>query len=80
MPTRSHLIRHNKVLIDLTQDVFAHGFLYVGMSRVRRYDNMCFFVNTEAQYFRETASEELNKSIGVNNIVYKEVIRALEDH
>ena len=53
----------NKVLIDLTHDVFAHGFLYVGMSRVRRYDSICFFVGNEEQYFESAPAKELSKSV-----------------
>ncbi|CAM9232485.1 unnamed protein product, partial [Ectocarpus sp. 12 AP-2014] len=33
----------DRTCLDLTLDPFAHGYLYVGFSRVRRSDDMLIF-------------------------------------
>lgn len=54
-----------RVLLDLRSDVFSHGFLYVAMSRVRRYDDLFVLVSSDRY---------LDDGPVITNIVYQEAL------
>lgn len=55
----------DKVVLDTTVPLFSHGFLYVGMSRVRNSRNLAFY--TSSTFITEDAVE-------VENVVYKNLL------
>jgi hypothetical protein len=59
-----------RVLLDLRSDVFSHGFLYVGMSRVQRFDDIFILTNRSNRTF----SPDEKKFPIVLNIVFKEAL------
>jgi len=61
-----------KVVLDIRNALFAHGFLYVGMTRIRIAKNMVFFCRKDQLYSDE--ENGLIDVIKVNNIVYMDVI------
>jgi PIF1-like helicase len=70
-----------RVLIDTTSQPFAHGHLYVALSRTRNCDNVALYVNNEDTHLnpfifnaakRRTTDEE--DMAVVRNVVYKEVL------
>jgi len=55
----------NKCLLDLSTPPFAHGHLYVALSRIRRYNDIAIF----------TKEENVRDSIvTTENIVYPELL------
>ncbi len=61
-----------KVVLDIRSALFAHGFLYVGMTRIRIASNMVFYCRKDQVYCEE--ENGLVDVIRVNNIVYLDVI------
>ena len=61
-----------KVLLDLREDVFAHGHLYVGVSRVTNCHNIAMYIRTDRLY--DDVSGSLPIAI---NIVYPEVLNVI---
>lgn len=61
----------NKVIIDITHELFAHGFLYVGMSRVRISEKISFFCSPDQVEYDDFRQENY---VIVTNVVYKEVL------
>jgi len=61
-----------KVVLDIRNALFAHGFLYVGMTRIRIAKNMVFFCRKDQLYTDE--ENGLIDVIKVNNVVYLDVI------
>ena len=71
-----------RALMDARQDFFAHGHLYVGMSRVTRYDNIAFFLS-HYQLHCDPSPSLRNSCIMHNrpllwNIVYPEAISEIQ--
>ena len=63
----------NKVGLDITHDLFAHGHLYVGLTRATNPKNIMFYTDeNKLTSFPDCPS--LHKKIQVNNIVHKEFI------
>ena len=60
----------NTCLLDLRTPPFAHGHLYVALSRIRRYDDIAIFSNEE---------NVQNGVIKTENIVYPELLKNLID-
>lgn len=56
-----------RLIFDVREQVFSHGALYVGLSRVRKFSNIAFVVNRENVSLDESY-------ICLKNIVYKEVL------
>ena len=56
----------NKVLLDTTEEPFAHGHAYVAMSRVRSRKNICIYLNTDAMVEGHPT---------INNVVYNKIIQ-----
>ena len=75
----------NRVLIDARAGFFAHGQLYVGLSRVTHYMNIALCVTFE-QLYKEyygsgiTASTSNHEKVQLINVVYPEAIRELTAH
>jgi len=57
-----------KLLFDARESVFSHGGLYVALSRVRKFSNIGFIVNSE-----NVADD--NSFIKLKNIVFQEVLK-----
>ena len=55
----------NRVLLDTTEEPFAHGHAYVAMSRVRTRHNICIFLNSAAVQDEQPT---------INNVVYDKII------
>ena len=62
----------NKVLVDCTEEPFAHGHAYVSFSRVRNNDNISAYINEEQLHPIGDSSERMIPVI--SNIVYKEIL------
>jgi ATP-dependent DNA helicase PIF1 len=60
-----------KVMVDLRSPVFAHGFLYVALSRVTYYDNIVLYLTSQ-----QLIQNPINKSTDpyVLNIVYTDAL------
>ena len=69
-------------LIDARGGFFAHGHLYVGMSRVTRYDKIALFVNWSQLYtdLCPSASKliSLHLKLFLQNIVHPEAIGEIQ--
>jgi hypothetical protein len=69
-------------LIDARGGFFAHGHLYVGMSRVTRYDKIALFVNWSQLYTDLCPSASkliyLHLKPFLQNIVYPEAIGEIQ--
>ena len=64
-----------RVLVDVRKDIFAHGFLYVAMSRVKKYDSICLYVdNTNSAWLNAGHNREFHDTVTVKNIVYKDIL------
>jgi hypothetical protein len=61
-----------KVLLDVRTSLFAHGFLYVGLSRVQDPKDVAFFVNNSLLHSNPSPSSWHNKPV-ISNVVYFEV-------
>jgi len=58
----------NKCLLDLTTPPFAHGHLYVALSRIRRYSDIAIY----------TTEENVREGIiTTENVVYPELLQNL---
>jgi hypothetical protein len=68
-----------RTLLDARDNVFAHGHLYVAMSRVTYFGNIVFYV-TEDQLRNDPTIDQLvtDRIPTLLNIVYKEVIEELK--
>ena len=65
----------DKVVLDLRGDLFAHGFLYVGVSRVFDYSNIYLYANISQMMYTSLPHLELfNGGVITSNIVYKDVL------
>ena len=67
------------VVLDLRSRLFAHGFLYVGLSRVTDAKNIFIFANPHQLYYciGHVGNDDLEKYNGgviVNNVVYQDFI------
>jgi hypothetical protein len=56
-------------MVDLRSPVFAHGFLYVALSRVTYYDNMVLYLTTQ-----QLIPNLLSKNTDILNIVYTDAL------
>jgi hypothetical protein len=56
-----------RLALDITHSAFAHGHLYVALSRIRMADNIRFFVTDE---------NLINNIPFTNNVVYPEIINS----
>jgi ATP-dependent DNA helicase PIF1 len=61
-----------KVLLDVRTPLFAHGFLYIGLSRVQHPKDVAFFVNNYLLHSNPSPSSWHNKPV-ISNVVYSEV-------
>jgi hypothetical protein len=66
----------HRELIDIRNEVFTHGFLYVGLSRVQHYLNIAFLLH-EHQLCRGAtlSTASLDGKLSIDNIVYQRAIR-----
>ena len=62
----------DKVLVDCTEEPFAHGHAYVSFSRVRENDNISAYVNEEQLHPIGDSSDRMMPVI--SNIVYKNIL------
>ena len=70
-----------KVVLDLRGTLFAHGFLYVGLSRVSNSKNI-YLHGSISQLFFAKNNENLEKFNGgmiVNNVVYDDMITMFDE-
>ena len=68
-----------KVILDLRSLLFAHGYLYVGLSRVFDYNNMFLYTRKENLFYSNFNHEAyINHGCIINNIVYKDILDFLE--
>ena len=75
----------NRVLIDARAGFFAHGQLYVGLSRVTHYMNMALCVTFEQLYHEyygcgSTVTTSNHEKARLINVVYPEAIQELTEH
>jgi len=63
---RSQGQEYDNILLDLRNPSFAHGHLYVGLSRAKYYNKITLLVHKE--HIR-------NDSIIVKNIIYPELLK-----
>jgi hypothetical protein len=61
----------NRLLLDLTDQSFTHGHLYVALSRITAFYNIMIFCNPEDIH---------NDDIVVNNIVYRALFSLFPEH
>lgn len=66
----------SQVLVDCTEEPFAHGHLYVALSRVTNADHIRLFVREDMlqEVEVEDGASSNNKHVVVTNIVYKTVL------
>jgi hypothetical protein len=65
-----------KVVLDLRGTLFAHGFLYVGLSRVSNSKNIYLYGSISQLFFAKNNEnlEKFNGGMIVNNVVYDDMI------
>jgi hypothetical protein len=70
----------NKVVLDLRGNLFAHGFLYVGLSRVSNSRNIYLYGSISQLFFskNDEVLEEFNGGMIVNNVVYTDMIKMFD--
>jgi len=73
-----------RCLLDMRSNFFAHGHLYVGLSRVTHFLNVATMVTTHQTYFRhpmccDNHSPALHGKPLILNIVYPEAIKEVRD-
>jgi hypothetical protein len=65
----------NKVVLDLRSDVFCHGQLYVGVSRVYDWANLYLYAHKTRMYFTNGDNDaNFNGGVYVKNIVYRDLL------
>ena len=57
----------NRMLLDLTNQSFAHGHLYVALSRITSFYNIMIFCNQDQIY---------NEGAIANSIVYRDLFKS----
>lgn len=62
-----------RVVIDITHDLFAHGHLYVALTRVIHPDYVRFYVSEKE--LTDLPGTDLDKCVKVNNIVHKHIVK-----
>lgn len=68
-----------KVILDLRSNLFAHGYLYVGLSRVFDCNNMYLYARKEDLYYSNHQHEaHINHGCIINNIVFKDILDFLD--
>jgi hypothetical protein len=72
----------NKLAIDITQPSFAHGHLYVGLSRIRIAANIKLYVTEEnlingVPFTNNVVYDEIINSF--HNVVYDEIINSFDN-
>ena len=64
-----------KVVLDLRGNLFAHGFLYVGLSRVFDYRNIYLYGFISQLFFSNSdLLTQFNGGMMINNVVYRDLI------
>jgi PIF1-like helicase len=63
-----------QVLLDTTGEPFAHGHLYVALSRVRCFDRICMYIPEDARHSNPYCDDDDNDMPVVKNIVYKNIL------
>ena len=66
-------IKVQRVVIDITHDLFAHGHLYVALTRVIHPDYVRFYVSEKE--LTDLPGTDLDKCVKVNNIVHKHIVK-----
>lgn len=67
-----------KVVLDLRCQLFAHGYLYVGLSRVFDSQNMYIYTSKDNLFYSNNANDaNFNHGCIINNIVYKDILDIL---
>ena len=66
----------HKVVLDLRSEVFGHGQLYVGVSRVYDWANLYLYAHKNSMYFSRSHPDDdnFNGGVMINNIVYTELL------
>ena len=64
----------DRVLLDCVNEPFSHGHLYVALSRVRQYNNIRLFINTDTQTHMNPHSTECLLMPVITNVVYKDIL------
>ncbi len=59
----------DQVLLDIREPPFAHGHLYVAMSRIRHYSNIRFFIQND-----KTKTQLINNKPTSDNVTYPEIL------
>ena len=62
----------NRCLLDLTRHCFSHGQVNVGFSRIREVNNMAVYIDATQDY------DEINELLMTSNVVYPEILAALQ--
>ncbi len=61
----------DKVLLDVRDHLFNHGYLYVGMSRVQVYNQIAFYVQGQQM---APAHDDIEPGCIIGNIVYQSML------
>jgi hypothetical protein len=69
--------QYEDILFDTTHQAFTHGHLYVALSRITKYNKICFFT-FKSSVISDTDSNNDNNRILLQNIVYPDLLESIK--
>ena len=68
--------QYEDILFDTTHQAFTHGHLYVALSRITKYNKICFFT-FKSTVITEDQDDTSKNKILLQNIVYTDLLQSI---